>query len=186
VSGEDKLLATALLHDPMVVNNVIGLAKTAKVFNVPTILTTVIEERGGYLIKGLQDVFPEQKPINRTFINTWQDERAIESRLMAVQIGKWLVVDQYQDAVFGAKQRAETGLGHGNSIGCYVADSGASWVEKDVEGLDAAALEQGDVGARHGHATARWTGLPAQPSNTVVADGCANRRENEVWRQARQ
>ena len=61
-------------HEPtMVVNNVIGLAKTAKVFNVPTILTTVIEERGGYLIKGLQDVFPEQKPIDRTFINTWED-----------------------------------------------------------------------------------------------------------------
>jgi hypothetical protein len=62
----------------MIVNNVIGLAKTAKVFNVPTILTTVIEERGGYLIKGLQDVFPEQKPIDRTFINTWQDERVVE------------------------------------------------------------------------------------------------------------
>jgi nicotinamidase-related amidase len=61
-------------HDPQaIVNNVIGLAKTAKVFNVPTILTTVIEERGGYVIKGLQDVFPDQKPINRTFINTWED-----------------------------------------------------------------------------------------------------------------
>ena len=46
-------------HEPtMVVNNVIGLAKTAKVFDVPTILTTVVEERGGFLIKGLQDVFP--------------------------------------------------------------------------------------------------------------------------------
>jgi len=61
-------------HEPsIIVNNVIGLAKTAKVFNVPTILTTVLEERGGYLIKGLQDVFPDQKPINRTFINTWED-----------------------------------------------------------------------------------------------------------------
>jgi hypothetical protein len=56
-------------HEPtMIVNNVIGLAKTAKVFNVPTILTTVLEERGGYLIKGLQDVFPDQKPIDRIFI----------------------------------------------------------------------------------------------------------------------
>jgi nicotinamidase-related amidase len=61
-------------HDPtMIINNVVGLAKTAKVFNVPTILTTVIAERGGHLIKGLQDVFPDQKPIDRTFINTWQD-----------------------------------------------------------------------------------------------------------------
>jgi len=61
-------------HEPtLIINNVVGLAKTAKVFNVPTILTTVIEERGGYIIKGLRDVFPDQKPINRTFINTWED-----------------------------------------------------------------------------------------------------------------
>src|ERR1700674_5497095 len=61
-------------HEPtMIINNVIALAKTAKVFNVPTILSTVLEERGGYLIKELQDVFPEQKPINRTFINAWED-----------------------------------------------------------------------------------------------------------------
>lgn len=63
-------------HEPtMIINNVIGLAKAAKVFQVPTILTTVVEERGGYLIKGLQDVFPEQKPIDRTFINTWEDPK---------------------------------------------------------------------------------------------------------------
>ena len=66
-------------HEPtMIINNVVGLAKGAKVFNVPTILTTVIEERGGYLIKGLQDVFPEQKPIDRTFINTWQDPKVTD------------------------------------------------------------------------------------------------------------
>src|ERR671912_2162076 len=66
-------------HEPtMIVNNVIALAKTAKVFNVPTILTTVLEERGGYLIKGLQDVFPSQKPINRTFINTWEDPQVTD------------------------------------------------------------------------------------------------------------
>src|ERR1700722_576876 len=67
-------------HEPtMVMNNVIGLAKAARVFAVPTLLTTVLEERGGHLIKGLQDVFPEQKPINRTFINTWQDPRVVEA-----------------------------------------------------------------------------------------------------------
>jgi nicotinamidase-related amidase len=69
-------------HEPtMVVNNVIGLAKTAKAFGVPTILTTVLEDRGGRLIKGLQDVFPEQKPIDRTFINTWEDARVVEAMI---------------------------------------------------------------------------------------------------------
>ena len=67
-------------HEPtMVINNVIGLAKTAKVFGVPTILTTVVMERGGYIIKGLQDVFPDQKPIDRTFINTWQDKAVVDA-----------------------------------------------------------------------------------------------------------
>ncbi len=66
-------------HEPtMIVNNVVALAKAAKVFGVPTILTTVLEERGGYLIKGLQDVFPDQKPIDRTFINTWQVGRVVD------------------------------------------------------------------------------------------------------------
>src|SRR5215218_11200912 len=65
-------------HEPtMVVNNVIALAKTAKIFKVPTILTTVLEDRGGKLIKGLQDVFPDQKPIDCTFINTWEDPRVV-------------------------------------------------------------------------------------------------------------
>src|ERR1700741_5155985 len=67
-------------HEPMmIVNNVIGLAKAAKAFNVPTILTTVLEDRGGKLIKGLQDVFQDQKPIDRTWINTWQDERVVDA-----------------------------------------------------------------------------------------------------------
>lgn len=66
-------------HEPtLIANNVIGLARTAKAFGVPTILTTVLEERGGYILKGLQDVFPEQKPINRTFINTWEDPAVVD------------------------------------------------------------------------------------------------------------
>lgn len=66
-------------HEPtMVMNNVVGLAKAAKAFNVPTILTTVLEERGGLLIKELQQLFPEQKPIDRTFINTWEDPKVTD------------------------------------------------------------------------------------------------------------
>ena len=66
-------------HDTQtIINNVVGLAKSAKVFGVPTLLTTVVEERGGYLIKPLQDLFPEQKPIDRTYINAWEDERVVD------------------------------------------------------------------------------------------------------------
>ena len=63
----------------LLINNIIGLAKTAKVFGVPTILTTILEERGGYLLKEIQDVFPDQKPINRTNLNTWEDQRVVNA-----------------------------------------------------------------------------------------------------------
>ena len=67
-------------HDPtIVINNVTGLAKTAKAFGIPAILSTVNEERGGALFKQLQAVFPDQKPINRTFINAWEDRRVVEA-----------------------------------------------------------------------------------------------------------
>jgi nicotinamidase-related amidase len=67
-------------HEPtMIVNNVVALAKAAKGFDVPTILTTVTEERGGYILKGLQDVYPNQKPINRTTLNAWEDSRVVEA-----------------------------------------------------------------------------------------------------------
>src|SRR5438046_6355809 len=66
-------------HDTQtIINNVVGLAKAAKIFGVPTLLSTVVQDKGGFLLKQLQDVFPEQKPIDRTFINTWEDERCVE------------------------------------------------------------------------------------------------------------
>jgi len=62
----------------MIINNVVALAKLAKVFNVPTILTSVIEERGGYLIKGSWMSFRNRSRINRTFINTWEDRKVTD------------------------------------------------------------------------------------------------------------
>lgn len=60
-------------------NNVTGLAKAAKAFKVPTILTTVAEKSfSGPLFPELQAVFPEQKPIDRTTMNTWEDQRVVD------------------------------------------------------------------------------------------------------------
>src|SRR5258706_9856845 len=73
-------LANVNSHEPtMVMNNVTGLAKTAKAYGIPTILTTVTEERGGLIFKSIQDLFPDQKTINRTYINAWEDERVVKA-----------------------------------------------------------------------------------------------------------
>src|SRR5258707_14462262 len=73
-------LANVHSHEPtMVINNVTALAKTAEIYGIPTILTTVNEERGGMIFKQVQAVFPDQKTINRTFINCWEDRRVVEA-----------------------------------------------------------------------------------------------------------
>lgn len=62
----------------MLVNNVVGLAKAARVFNIPAILTTISAEGfSGLLIPEIQEVFPDQQPIDRTTLNAWEDPRVV-------------------------------------------------------------------------------------------------------------
>ena len=62
------------------VNNVTGLAKAAKVFKVPTILTTVASKTfSGPIFATVQAVLPEQTPIDRTTMNSWEDKRVVEA-----------------------------------------------------------------------------------------------------------
>ena len=91
-------LANVNSHEPqMVVNNTVGLAKAARAFGVPTILTTVIAGRGGLLFPQITDVFPGQEVIDRTFINTWQDPKVVDAvkatgRKQLIIAGLWTEV----------------------------------------------------------------------------------------------
>ncbi|MEM7454309.1 MAG: hydrolase [Planctomycetota bacterium] len=60
------------LDRQQLLNNVLLLAKGAKLFDVPSILTTVeTESFSGHMWPQLLDVFPDQKPIERTGMNSW-------------------------------------------------------------------------------------------------------------------
>lgn len=73
-------LANLNSHDPhAVVNASTALAKSAKVFNVPTILTSVVADRGGLIFPHITDVFPGQEVIDRTLINTWEDAKVVDA-----------------------------------------------------------------------------------------------------------
>ncbi|MEM7488571.1 MAG: hydrolase [Pseudomonadota bacterium] len=57
------------------INNVTLVAKAAELFEVPTVLTTVAETTfSGPLFPVVQAVFPDQTPIDRTSMNSWEDE----------------------------------------------------------------------------------------------------------------
>lgn len=80
------------------VNNVTGLAKAAKVFNVPTIVTSVAEKSfSGPTWSQIRDVFPDHPIIDRTSMNTWEDARVVEAvkktgRKKIVMGGLWTEV----------------------------------------------------------------------------------------------
>ena len=91
-------LANLNSHEPqMVVNNAAGLAKAAKAFDVPTILTSVVAGRGGLLFPQITEVFPGQEVIDRTLINTWEDKKVVDAvkatgRKQLIIAGLWTEV----------------------------------------------------------------------------------------------
>jgi nicotinamidase-related amidase len=68
----------ASIDRQLLINNVVGLAKAAKIFKIPTILTTIAAKTfSGPILSGLQEIFPDQNPIDRTSMNAWEDERVV-------------------------------------------------------------------------------------------------------------
>ena len=58
----------------LLTNNVVMLAKGAKEFNIPVVLTAVeTESFSGYIWPQLMDIFPGQQPVERTSMNSWDD-----------------------------------------------------------------------------------------------------------------
>lgn len=83
-------------HNRMkIVQNAIILAKTAKLFEVPTVLSTVAEESfAGPMIREITEVLPDLPILDRTSINAWVDKdfrKALEKtkRKRVVIAGLW-------------------------------------------------------------------------------------------------
>lgn len=78
-----------------VINNNLLLAKAARIFGVPTVLTTVESKSfSGAIWPQLQAVFPESVPIERSSMNSWDDPAflaAVEAtgRRKIVMSGLW-------------------------------------------------------------------------------------------------
>jgi nicotinamidase-related amidase len=78
-----------------IINNNLVLAKAAKVFGVPVVLSTVeTKSFSGNIWPQIQAVFPQQEPIERSSMNSWDDPKfvaAIErtGRKKIVLSGLW-------------------------------------------------------------------------------------------------
>ncbi|MEV4342113.1 hydrolase [Streptomyces sp. NPDC049590] len=81
-----------------IINATVGLAKAAKVFDVPVVLSTVAAESfSGPILPQLADVFPGQEIVDRTSMNAWEDPAFVEAvkatgREKLVLAGLWTEV----------------------------------------------------------------------------------------------
>lgn len=79
-------------------NNVVGLGKAAKIFNIPTTITTVETEAfSGHTYPELLAVFPEHPLLERTSMNSWDDQKvrdalAQNGRKKIIVSGLWTEV----------------------------------------------------------------------------------------------
>lgn len=79
-------------------NNTVGLAKAAKAFGIPTIITTVETEAfSGHTYPELLDVFPGQDILERSSMNSWDDQKvrdalAANGKKKVVVSGLWTEV----------------------------------------------------------------------------------------------
>ncbi|WOI11702.1 hydrolase [Thalassospira lucentensis] len=79
-------------------NNTVGLAKAAKIFNIPTTITTVeTESFSGHTYPELLAVFPENPLLERTSMNSWDDQKvrdalAANGRKKVIVSGLWTEV----------------------------------------------------------------------------------------------
>ena len=79
-------------------NNTVGLAKAAKVFNIPTSITTVeTESFSGHTYPELLDVFPGKDILERSSMNSWDDQKvrdalAANGKKKVVVSGLWTEV----------------------------------------------------------------------------------------------
>jgi nicotinamidase-related amidase len=80
---------------PPLINNAVRLAKIARTFEIPTLLTTICADSfGGPLLSSLQMVFPDQDPIDCNKLNVWESGRASTAlkkigRKKLVMAGLW-------------------------------------------------------------------------------------------------
>jgi nicotinamidase-related amidase len=89
------LFGVANFDRQAIINNNVALAKAARVFNLPVILSTVeTKSFSGNMWPQIQAVFPNQQPIERTTMNSWDDENFVAAvkasgRKKIVLAGLW-------------------------------------------------------------------------------------------------
>jgi nicotinamidase-related amidase len=94
-----QVTSVASMDRRTLVANVVAVAKTAKLYGLPVVITTVNVNTGRNqaLMPQLREIFPEVEPIDRTSINAWEDEEFVKGvkstgRKKLIMVALWTEV----------------------------------------------------------------------------------------------
>ncbi len=88
------------------------LAKIAKTFSIPTVLTTIGQTSfGGPLFSKLREIFPDQEPIDRTALSIFEDTRILAA-IETIGRNKLVIAGLWTDFGVAASVRQARQLGY--------------------------------------------------------------------------
>jgi nicotinamidase-related amidase len=94
-----QVTSIASMDRRALVENVVSVAKTAKLYGLPVVLTTVNVKSGinKPMIHQLQEIFPGVEPIDRSTLNAWEDDAFLAAvkatgRKKLVMVALWTEV----------------------------------------------------------------------------------------------
>jgi nicotinamidase-related amidase len=68
-----QIASVAAMDRRVLVHNIMGVARAAKLYGLPVVLSTVNAKINQPMIPQLQEIFPKIEPLDRTAINSWED-----------------------------------------------------------------------------------------------------------------
>ncbi|MGA9343317.1 MAG: hydrolase [Rhodanobacteraceae bacterium] len=94
-----QVTSIASMDRRALVENVVSVARTAKLYGLPVVLTTVNVKSGlnKPVIHQLQEIFPDVEPIDRSTLNAWEDDAFLAAvkatgRRKLVMVALWTEV----------------------------------------------------------------------------------------------
>jgi nicotinamidase-related amidase len=132
------LFGVANIDRQDLLNNVLVLAKAAKIFHVPVILTAIESEGfSGNITPELLDLFPNQTPIERSNLNSWENKKLVAA-VKSTARKNFLIAALWSETclVFPALQMLDEGYG------VYAVEDASGGTSKAAHGAAIRRIEQ--------------------------------------------
>ena len=74
-----QIASVAAMDRRVLIHNIVAVTRTAELYGLPVVLSTVNAKINQPMIPQLQEIFPKIEPLDRTSINSWEDVEFVKA-----------------------------------------------------------------------------------------------------------